>query len=116
MPRFLVLDDSAIARNVARRLAKQHGIEVIEASSCDQAFALLDALDEAPDAALLDLELPDGLGVRVANAIKARWHRCPIVFISATEDEQLLSLARDIAPVFDKTRLAEAILAVRQAP
>jgi CheY-like chemotaxis protein len=99
MRRFLLVDDSALARRAARTVLVQQGIVPVEASSVVQALTLISPV---PDAALLDLELGDGSGVVVADALLATGGPCRIAFITASDDEAKLEDARRRAPVFAK--------------
>jgi two-component system sensor histidine kinase RpfC len=82
--RLLVADDMASNRTVLRRLLERAGHEVVFASSGEEALDLL--ADEALDAAIIDLHMPDlsGLDVlRQARIMQAGRERTPIVVLSA---------------------------------
>ena len=67
--RVLIVDDHEPFRAVARELLEGAGYIVGEAA--DAAGALAAVAAEAPDAVLLDVQLPDGDGFAVATALAA---------------------------------------------
>ena len=58
MKHFLVVDDSAIIRKIARRVGEADGLRVTEAESCAEAAQVCD--EELPDVILLDRALDGG--------------------------------------------------------
>ncbi len=81
--RVVVVDDSALMRNIVTRSLTRAGIEVVgSAGDGDEALALCER--ERPDAMTLDLTMPglDGLGV--LRALRARSDsNVPVVVVSA---------------------------------
>jgi two-component system, chemotaxis family, protein-glutamate methylesterase/glutaminase len=82
-PRVVVVDDSALMRNIVTRSLTRAGVEVVgSARDGDEALALCQR--ERPDAMTLDLTMPglDGLGV--LRALRARAASdIPVVVVSA---------------------------------
>ncbi len=82
-PRVVVVDDSALMRNIVTRSLTRAGVEVVgSARDGDEALALCQR--ERPDAMTLDLTMPglDGLGV--LRALRARADsNIPVVVVSA---------------------------------
>ena len=82
-PRVVVVDDSALMRNILARSLTRAGVEVVgSARDGDEALAL--CARERPDAMTLDLTMPglDGLGV--LRALRARADsNIPVVVVSA---------------------------------
>ena len=67
----LVVDDDASFRDLAPRVLAAWGYEVVgEAGSVEEALAR--AAELSPDAALVDIGLPDGDGLRWRSG----WPRC----------------------------------------
>ena len=58
--RILIMDDDDLIRTVVAERLKRRGFEVTTAKSLAEARAALEGTH--PDAALLDIRLPDGLG------------------------------------------------------
>jgi PAS domain S-box-containing protein len=83
-PTILVVDDNAPLRYALSRTLRQHGFEVIEAGTGDQALKLSN--DELPDLVLLDVNLPDIHGFDVARRLKGAelTRNIPILQISAS--------------------------------
>jgi DNA-binding NarL/FixJ family response regulator len=68
--RVLIVDDHPPFRIVARRLLERAGY-VVSGEAGDVAGALAAAAAQAPDAVLLDVQLPDGDGFALAAALAA---------------------------------------------
>ncbi len=84
MRRILVLDDEPQILRALRVILREAGFEAIPAETAEE------ALDRAsirpPDAAIVDLVLPDGDGVEVTRQLR-RWSEMPIIVLSAVGDE-----------------------------
>jgi CheY-like chemotaxis protein len=79
---ILVVDDDATFRKLAKLVLAAHGLDVVaEAASVAQAREA--ALRLKPDAALVDVELPDGDGFRLAGELAALPWR-PRVVVTST--------------------------------
>jgi two-component system LytT family response regulator len=78
--KVLIIDDEPLARAELQRLLKKHKqIEVLcEAQNIIEGKALID--DLAPDAIFLDIEMPGGTGLELAEQLKGE---IPIVFCTA---------------------------------
>jgi two-component system response regulator EvgA len=71
--RLLIVDDNAAFRRLARRLLEAEGYEVVGAAEgAGQALAV--ARDLAPEIVLLDVNLPDGNGFELTEALA---RECP---------------------------------------
>ena len=82
--RVLVCDDEAQILRALRVILRDAGFEVVTAQSAEEA---LDAAAlKAPDAAILDLILPDGNGIEVCRSIR-EWSQMPILVLSAVGEE-----------------------------
>ena len=82
--RILVCDDEPQILRTLRVILGEAGFEVVTAASAEEA---LDAASEGPpDAAILDLLLPDGDGVAVTRSIR-EWSEMPILVLSAVGEE-----------------------------
>jgi two-component system, OmpR family, KDP operon response regulator KdpE len=83
--KILVCDDEMQIRRALRVVLKDAGFEVIETADAKEA---LDAASvKPPDAAIIDLILPDGDGVEVTRSIRS-WSEMPILVLSAVGEEE----------------------------
>ncbi len=83
--RVLICDDEAQILRALRVVLGDAGFEVVPAMSVREA---LDAVAvRPPEAAIVDLVLPDGDGVEVCRSIR-EWSRMPIIVLSAVGDER----------------------------
>jgi two-component system KDP operon response regulator KdpE len=91
MFRILVVEDDADLREVLRALLEAEGYRVIEAATA--ARALIEARSHKPDAALVDLGLPDRDGQVVIRKIR-EFSPVPIIVLSARtmESDKVLAL------------------------
>jgi len=115
---LLVEDDPELARTVERSLA-HYGHRTVVAGS----VAATTALTESFDCGILDIDLPDGNGVRLAETLLDRGQIGAVVFFSASSDSEVLADAREVGLFVAKTAgvreleraLAEAVsVAARQ--
>jgi two-component system KDP operon response regulator KdpE len=83
--RILVCDDEMQIRRALRVVLKDAGFEVTE--TADAAEALDAVAVKPPDAAIIDLILPDGDGVEVCRSIRS-WSEMPILVLSAVGEEE----------------------------
>jgi len=100
VPSVLFVDDSAVARALASRLFAERGIAVTVAASSREAAAIDPA---SLSAALLDIELDDGLGTELAERLRSTSPALPIAFLTAGNRQAILELARSFGPVFLKS-------------
>jgi two-component system KDP operon response regulator KdpE len=83
--RILVCDDEPQILRALRITLRDAGFEVIPATTAAQA---LDAAAlRSPDAAILDLLLPDGDGIEVTRRLR-EWSTLPIIVLSAVGEEE----------------------------
>jgi two-component system, OmpR family, KDP operon response regulator KdpE len=85
MSRVLVCDDETQILRALRVILRDAGFEVITAQTAEE--ALDQAALRAPDAAIVDLILPDGDGVEVCRSIR-EWSQMPILVLSAVGEER----------------------------
>ena len=82
--RILVCDDELQILRALKIVLRDAGFEVVATASA--AEALDAAALKPPDAAIIDLLLPDGTGVEVCRTLR-EWSDAPIVVLSAVGDE-----------------------------
>ncbi|HUB37023.1 MAG TPA: response regulator transcription factor [Solirubrobacteraceae bacterium] len=84
-PRVLVVDDELQILRALRVVLRDAGFEVVPAQSA------VEALDRAavrpPQAAIVDLVLPDGDGIEVTRSLR-EWSEMPILVLSAIGEEE----------------------------
>lgn len=83
--RILVCDDEPQILRALKVVLREAGYEVTAAANAGEA---LDAASvRPPDAAIIDLVLPDGDGVEVCRKLR-EWSGMPIIVLSAVDDEE----------------------------
>jgi two-component system KDP operon response regulator KdpE len=84
-PRVLVCDDEPHIVRALKVVLREAGFETLPA------YTAAEALDVAsvrpPDAAIIDLVLPDGTGIEVCRSLR-EWSELPIIVLSAVGDEE----------------------------
>jgi two-component system KDP operon response regulator KdpE len=80
----LVVDDEEQIRRVLRSILRTRRYQVVEAASGEQ--GLIAAIEQPPDAVILDLMLPDMSGVEVCRELRA-WYSGPILILSVRSEE-----------------------------
>lgn len=110
---ILFVDDSAVARAATSRLLGDHGVEITVLASSEEALAVD---PRCLSAALLDIELGDGLGTEVAERLRSLAPALPIAFLTAGSTDGQLDRAQRFGPVFAKPGgMAEAVAWIVQA-
>ncbi len=85
MRRILICDDEPQILRALRVILREAGYEVSTAGSLAEALAL--TAREPPDAAIVDLMLPDGSGIELCTELRS-WSSMPIVMLSALDEEE----------------------------
>jgi CheY-like chemotaxis protein len=120
MPKVLVVDDSAVDRQlVVGLLTKRPGLTAAEkrtgltATAVTGAREALAAIDrDMPDVVLTDLQMPEMNGLDLVEAVKARHPQLPVVLMTAhgSEDIALQALQQGAAGYVPKKNLARDLL------
>lgn len=79
--RILLVDDEARVRTALARGLRQLGHRVTEAASGAEATTALEAMEEAPDLLITDVDMPGETGPQLARRVRTRW-RMPVLFLS----------------------------------
>jgi len=82
--RVLVCDDEPQILRALKVILREAGYEVVVAATMEE--ALDRAAVRPPDAAIVDLMLPDGSGIELCRKLR-EWSRMPIVVLSAVGEE-----------------------------
>jgi two-component system, OmpR family, KDP operon response regulator KdpE len=82
--RVLVCDDEQQILRALRVILREAGFEPLPTSTGEEALDV--AALQRPDAAIIDLLLPDGDGVEVCRRLR-EWSNMPIIVLSAVGDE-----------------------------
>jgi two-component system, OmpR family, KDP operon response regulator KdpE len=83
-PRVLVCDDEQQILRALRVILRDAGFEALPAGTIEEALDV--AAVRAPDAAIIDLMLPDGDGVELCRKLR-EWSAMPVIVLSAVGDE-----------------------------
>ncbi len=82
--RILVCDDEPQILRALKVVLREAGFEPVPAETAEEALDL--AAVRPPEAAILDLVLPDGDGVEVCRSLR-QWSDMPVIVLSAVGDE-----------------------------
>ena len=97
MYHILVVEDAKEISEPLLQILKEEGFTVTLAESQRAATKVLEAEDAAFDLALVDLSLPDGHGFSVFHV--AQEHDVPVIFLTANDDEYMISGGLDMGAV-----------------
>jgi two-component system KDP operon response regulator KdpE len=84
-PKVLVCDDEPHIVRALKIVLREAGFEALPAETAAEALQV--ATLRRPDAAILDLVLPDGDGVDVCRSLR-EWTEMPVLVLSAVGDEE----------------------------
>jgi len=91
-PVVFFVDDEEGVRQIANRLLRKRGFEMIGASSAAEASDMVDRYEGQIDALLMDINLPDGWGALVAQRLIASRPEMAIVYTTGfAEIDPILS-------------------------
>jgi DNA-binding response OmpR family regulator len=79
--KILVVDDDEVLGRVLQRILTREGYLVLHAATMAQAIQL--DLAHRPQLGLLDLCLPDGDGIQLANTLRAQHPGLPLILMTA---------------------------------
>jgi two-component system KDP operon response regulator KdpE len=83
-PKVLVCDDEHQILRALRVILRDAGFESLPASTAEEALDV--AAVNMPDAAIIDLVLPDGDGIELCRQLR-EWSDVPVIVLSAVGDE-----------------------------
>ncbi|MBV9180315.1 MAG: response regulator [Acidobacteria bacterium] len=96
MSKILVADDSRVQVTLFRKALLEDGFEVVAAQDALQAGML--ALREAPDAIILDINMPGGSGIEVLKRLKrsSKTEHIPVVVVSGNQDPNVRQVVHEL--------------------
>jgi DNA-binding response OmpR family regulator len=97
--RILVVEDDEKSRRLLTDVLQYHGFEVKAVASGEEGLA--DARSVLPDAALLDIQLPDISGFDLLARLRAESARAPIPVIAVTASVMDVDRRKILAAGFD---------------
>ena len=109
---MLIVDDDAEFLALAGRIVSELGVDVV-ATAADATEALVVALNSRPDAALVDIGLPDRDGIDLAHQLSEMPWKPRVVLTSSDSDAFLAVEARQgprLLPFIAKEELASDTL------
>ncbi len=84
-PKILVCDDESQILRALRVILRDAGYEALPAGSVEEALDI--AAVNTPEAAIIDLLLPDGDGVELCTRLR-EWTKMPVIVLSAVGEEE----------------------------
>ena len=95
-PVVLLVENDLELRRAMTLLLKKWNVEVLDAQTPGEAFALLDKIDAAPDAFLIDYQLDNGeSGLDLLDALLARHGDVPSRIVSADRSAELRQMCKE---------------------
>jgi two-component system cell cycle sensor histidine kinase/response regulator CckA len=89
-PLVMVVEDDDAIRGLARRYLADAGYEIHDAADAASALALAGRLPREPQALFTDVVMPGGSGGPLADALRARFPRLRVVFMSGYTDDDVV--------------------------
>lgn len=118
--RVMVVDDSALARELTRRMLTRRGFEVLEATNPRRALAMLN--DQRVDAVLTDLNMPGRDGYALLTQLRGEHPNLPVIVLTAEPGQAYVDRAKEagasaylVKPVKGSVLAAELRSAVDRA-
>ncbi len=94
-PQVVVIEDEPEMLDIIQINLEQAGYSVVSARDGVEGYAVLEAIE--PDAVILDLNLPNMSGFRLARLLRRdpRWKRIPLIVATAFAFEEVEDLASE---------------------
>lgn len=93
---MLIVEDERVSRKALALLLRACGYRTVAAGSAEEALCLLASDDDdAPDIALVDVDLPGMSGLELAERLEIALPRTFTVLITAAEGERIQNFVRN---------------------
>ena len=114
--KVFLLDDHELVRRGLRQFLEEEGdLEIVgEAGGAAETLELID--QTAPDVAILDVRLPDGIGIEVCREVRSRLPKTRCLILTSYADERALMeaiVAGASGYVLKETRAAQLVEDIR---
>ncbi|WP_067473372.1 response regulator [Actinomadura hibisca] len=93
----MIIDDSRAMRLILRRIVTQLGFEVHEAGNGREALDVLQAMDQVPQVALIDWNMPEMNGLEFVTEVRARERYRPMTLMMVTTESEHGQIVRALA-------------------
>ncbi|MFC3822524.1 response regulator [Planomonospora venezuelensis] len=93
----MVIDDSRAMRLILRRIVTQLGFEVVEAGNGREALDLLESMDQPPQVALIDWNMPEMNGLEFVTAVRSQERFRQITLMMVTTESEHGQIVRALA-------------------
>ena len=90
---ILIVEDEEPARRLFAAALEQHGYQVLQAASAEEALLVAEGASQAIDALLMDIMLPDSWGTRLAQSLRVLHPEMGVIYASgyAQDDPIMMS-------------------------
>jgi len=107
----LIVEDEAALRSTLRRYLARRGMEVLEAATCAEGFAILDEKGDSISAMLVDVSLPDGLGFELVDHMAGKKQKPGVIMMTGDSsiDNAIVALQRGATDFLLKPFSLEAL-------
>lgn len=82
---ILLIDDNPYLMKLNRNALTSHGYSVLECATIAEGWVLLN--DENPDLIMMEVELPDGNGLRFCEELR-NYSNIPVMFVSNLDSKE----------------------------
>ena len=108
--KILLVDDSAVVREITRDLLIEEGYRVLEGKSAEDSVRILRKEGPAIGLSITDVCMPRTSGIQLAKQVSNRYPTIPILFISGLSEEAPTEFPPTVSHFLSKpfTRMEQA--------
>ena len=88
---ILIVDDESIVLESCRRVLEADGLEVMLASSAEEALELMER--RLPVALLMDIKMPEHDGIYLMGKIRKKWREVPVIVMTGYPTSETIAEA-----------------------